>query len=285
MLHLYYESGLKSLQLKKTAVLLTLIWLLFINSTWAGSARVEQSILDPDEVTTFAKNVEKFAAAKGARVFIIARVGRPASELPKGILFTHTALAVYSAIPLETGEVVNGYAIYNLYQTEEKSSKSHLVTDYPIDFFWSAYDLKAGIIIPSIDLQKRLLETIASGRYKKLHNPKYSAISNPFNTKFQNCTEFVLDLINAAIYQTIDKKRLKRNAKAYFKPQRLRINKLKLFFGDLLMEDVSTKDHKRKIYTSTFSTIASYLEKNAMADEILIYHQDGTFTHQISAKP
>jgi hypothetical protein len=251
---------------------------LTISSAWAGSARVEKAILDPDEVSLFAKNVEKYAATQGARVFIIARVGRPPKELPKYVHFTHTAIAVYSAIPLDTGEIVNRYAIYNLYQEPDKLDKSHLVTDYPIDFFWSAYDLKAGIIFPSIDLQKRLLDIIATDEYRELHNSKYSAISNPFSTKYQNCTEFVLDVINAAIYQTTDLKRLKRNAKAYFKPQRLKISKLKLFFGSLLMEDVSTRDHKRKVYTSTFSTIGAYLTNNDMADKVLIYHQDGEIT-------
>jgi hypothetical protein len=272
------KSHLKQNAMKNGVFLLSVMLTLMMSSVWAGSARIEKSILDPDKVSIFAKNVEKYAAAQGARVFIIARVGRPPNDLPKNIKFTHTAIAVYSAIPLDTGETVNGYAIYNLYQTEDKLDKSHLVVDYPIDFFWSAYDLKAGIIIPSMDLQKRLLETIASENYKDLHNPKYSAISNPFNSKFQNCTEFVLDIINAAIYQTTDAKRLKRNAKAYFKPQRLKINKLKLFFGNIFMADISTKDHNRKIYTSTFSTIASYLERNAMTEDILIYNQDGNLT-------
>jgi hypothetical protein len=41
-------------------------------------------------------------------------------------------------------------------------------------------------------------------------------LANPFNIQFQNCTEFTLDLINAAIYQTKDIAQLKANAKAYF---------------------------------------------------------------------
>ncbi|MCP4696531.1 MAG: DUF2145 domain-containing protein [Gammaproteobacteria bacterium] len=35
-----------------------------------------------------------------------------------------------------------------------------------------------------------------------------------FSSRFQNCTEYVLDVLNAAIYQTNDIKQLKANASA-----------------------------------------------------------------------
>ena len=254
-----------------------LLLLLQMPVTFAGSTASDVAILDPDEISTFAKNVEKYAADKGARAFIIARVGTPPSDLPKDITFTHSAIAIYSSITLDNGEIVNGYAIHNLYQDEEKLNKSNLVTNYPVDFFWNAYSFKAGIIIPTLKLQQRLIDTYNAGNEKRLHNPRYSLISNPFNNQLQNCTEYTLDIINSSIYQTTDLKKLKANATAYYKPQRIK-KSLKLMLGSMFNSDIATKDHRGKIYTATFTTIAQYLADNHLVDKAVIFNKDGSAT-------
>jgi len=153
---------------------------------FAGSAQNKDIVFSVEDVDKFAKEVELFAAKEGARAFIIGRVGRPEKDLPKGIKFTHTAIAVYSSITLDSGEIVKGYAIHNLYQKEGELDKSELVVDYPVDFFWGVNSLKAGIIIPTPDLQQRILEVIANGKDKQIHNENYSVIATrliiPFKT-------------------------------------------------------------------------------------------------------
>jgi len=144
--------------------------------------------------------VERKLAAEGARVAIVARMGRPLSEMPEGMYFTHVAFAVYSNITVADGTSVPGYAIYNLYQRDDKPSVSQLVQDFPVDFFAGVAQLEAGILIPSHELQQRLLEVIGSPTYVSLHEPRYSLIANPYTLGRQNCTEFVLDVVNAAIY-------------------------------------------------------------------------------------
>ncbi|WP_111978597.1 DUF2145 domain-containing protein [Algibacillus agarilyticus] len=242
---------------------------------WAGSAKTEESQFDAKTVAAFAKQTEKYVAAQGARVFIIGRVGRPESELPKGIKFTHTAIAVYSDINLDDGTKAKGYAIHNLYQQAGAADKSQIIIDYPTDFFWGVHSLKAGIIIPTPDVQMRLLKAIGDGQTTKLHNPNYSVIANPFTNEFQNCTEHTLDMINAAIYGSTDIKQLKANAKAYFKPQRIEISPLKLMLGNLFIDDVTTKDHGRKIYTTTFSSISRYLADNNLSQQAVILDAEG----------
>lgn len=255
----------------------SIIFLLFcVNApVWAGSASPDDNQHDPEVLIKFAKNVEKYAASQGARAFIIGRVGRPESDLPKGVSFTHAAIAIYSDIELETGEIIKGYAVHNLYQKDDKKNTSSMVTDYPIDFFWSANTLKAGIIIPTFDLQAKLIETISSGKSLAVHNPKYSVLSNPFNGKYQNCTEYTLDVINVAIYDTTDKAQLKANAKAYFKPQRIKTNRLVLMLGSMFMSDVTLKDHSGKIKTATFKSIGKYLQENDLMTKAIVLDQDG----------
>lgn len=241
----------------------------------AGSAQDNAITLPIKQVEKFAKHVEKYAAAEGARAFIIARVGRPEKELPKGINFTHTAIAVYSQISLESGEKVNGYAIHNLYQKEDKLDKSELVIDYPIDFFWGVNALRAGIIIPTANVQQRIIEVIASGKDRKIHNENYSVIANPFNNTFQNCTEHTLNIINAGIYQTTDIAELKSNTAQHFQAQRVKINPVKLLLGNLFVDDVSTKDHSGRIQTTTFTTIGKYLKENDLLAKAVVLEGNG----------
>ena len=251
--------------------------LLISQSAFAGSTSRSEIILDPEEIKIFAKNVEKYAASLGARAFIISRLGQPQSNLPKGIQFTHTAIAIYSKIKLSNGKTVRGYAIHNLYQDDKIADASNLVVDYPVDFFWGVYELKTGIIIPTKELQQRLINTIAKGDNKALHNPKYSFLSNPYNSKLQNCTEHTLDIINASIYQTTNIQQLKLNARAHFKRQQVK-KSLKLLFGRIFRKDIKTNDHKGKIYTATFTTINDYLNANNLAMHSVIYKQGGEIT-------
>lgn len=242
----------------------------------AGSTASQTALHEPQAIIKFAKDVEKYAANQGARAFIIARVGRPQKDLPKGIQFTHTAVAIYSDITLEDGEIIQGYVIHNLYQQQGQLDKSQLVSDYPVDFFWGAHELKAGIVIPTPEIQQRLIDLISSGQDKTLHNQNYSVLANPMNQQFQNCTEYTLDLLNAAIYQTTDIARIKANTQAYFKPQRLHTSGFKLMLGSMLQDDITTKDHKAKVATATFTTIAQYLNQYGLVSNMVTYYSDGS---------
>lgn len=229
----------------------------------AGSSQAGEEIhFKPEQVIGFAKKVERTLASKGARVAILARMGRPLSELPEGMHFTHVAFAVYSQITTADGRKLPGYSIYNLYQKEDRPDVSELVQDFPVDFFAGVAQLEAGIIVPSPELQARLLQTITSPAYQALHEPQYSVIANPFTLGRQNCTEFVLDVVNSAIYQTSDIKTIKANEKAFFSAQPVHVNPFKLMLGAMFSKEVSTSDQPSGIAeTATFEKLAEYLGK------------------------
>ncbi|MFT4654371.1 MAG: hypothetical protein ACI82S_002026 [Patiriisocius sp.] len=243
------------------AVMLTTL----IGNANAGSQQAAKIQHEPKDIVAFSKGVEKYAAARGARAFIIARVGRPVEDLPKGIFYTHTAIAIYSAITLDNGRVVNGYAIHNLYQNAEDKTKSKLLIDYPVDFFWGAFNLSAGIVIPKPKIQQQLITLIANGDNKKLHNPNYTVLASPFNSMYQNCTEHTLDMLNASIYKTTNTAQLKVNAQAHFDAQAIKTSRFKLMLGAAFMKDITTRDHKGKVSTATFTSIAKYLQKYDLA--------------------
>lgn len=221
------------------------------------------------QVVAFTKLVEQTLARSGAQVAILGRVGRPAKEMPEGMHYTHVAFAVYSSITTADGRVVPGYAIYNLYQRDQEPDRSDLVQDYPVDFFAGAVELEAGIIVPPPELQRRLLQVIASPTYAALHEPRYSVIANPFTLGRQNCTEFVLDVTQAAIYQTADPRVIKANTRAYFKAQPVNVNPFKLMLGSIFMAEVSTADQEGTPVTATFERIADYLRQADPATQVL----------------
>ena len=244
----------------------------------SGSTGDEAPKHTAEQLLKFSKKVELTLAEKGARVFMIGRKGRPASEMPEDIIYTHTALGVYRMITTEEGNMEPAYVIYNLYQRDDEPNVSDLITDFPIDFFSGAEQLQAGIVIPTTEVQKRLLAVIDSEVYKDLHVPAYSVIANPFDLEYQNCTEHTLDVINAAIYKLDDVQQIKANTKAYFKPQPVKVSGFKLMLGSLFAADVTTADHQGDVVTATFTTIANYLEDNDLVKERFLIEVDEATT-------
>lgn len=250
--------------------LMLILLLLTASQTQAGSMAGGEAFFPPEQIIQFSKQVEKTLAAKGARVALLARVGRPASELPEGMHFTHVSFAVYSQITTADGRILPGYAVYNEYQSNEKPDTSSLVQDFPVDFFAGVAVLEAGVLIPSAELQRRLLDTIGSPVYRALHDPHYSAIANPYTLGRQNCTEHTLDVINAAIYQTSDINRIKAIEKKYFEAQLVNVSGFKLMLGAIFSSEITLSDHPGTPVTATFETIARYLKKYDEGAELII---------------
>ena len=221
----------------------------------------------PEQVVSFAKKVERQLAGQGAHVALLARMGRPVSELPEGMYFTHVAFAVYSETTTADQRQLPGYAIYNLYQKDGRPDVSELVQDSPVDFFSGVAELEAGIIVPSAELQQRLLEVIASPAYSALHDPRYSLIANPYTLGRQNCTEFVLDVIQAAIYQTSELGQIKAQSKQFFQGQTVHVSGFKLLLGSLFSREISLSNHPTlPPVTATFETLARYLQQYDQAE-------------------
>jgi hypothetical protein len=235
----------------------------------ASSVGGQTTHIAAQEVISFAKKVERALASKGARVAILARMGRPLNDMPPGMRYTHVAFIVYSQVKTADGRQLPGYSIYNLYQYDDQPQKSRLVQDFPVDFFSGVAQLEAGILIPSPTLQQRLIELIASPAYASLHDPRYSVIANPYTLGLQNCTEFTLDVINAAIYQTTDARRLKQITQKYFAAQPVDVSPFRLMLGALFSSEVSLSDHPEKPVTATFERISDYLLKYDQGAEIL----------------
>jgi len=247
------------------------------SSAWAGSRpspQHDQPHYSSQQIIQFAKKVEREMAQRGARIAIVGRVGMDSEQLPLGIRFTHVGFAIYSRITTKDGKVINGYAMHNLYQAPNNPTQSNLVEDYPPDFFTPSVHLKAGVIIPSVALQRRLLALIRQPKTTKaLHNPHYSVISNPWNDHYQNCTEYVLRLTMAGIYNTTDPQQIQNKIRLYFEPQQLALNSVELWLGSLLAADVFLQDQEDTAQTTTFTSLARFMQQHHLADDVFTVGQ------------
>jgi len=119
-----------------------------------------------------------------------------------------------------------------------------------------------------------LLKVIASPDYGSLHESNYSVISNPHRQGWQNCTEFVLDVVSAAIHQTTDPDVLRARLKAGFEPHRIDISPFKLKLGSMLVKEVSLADQDGTPVTTTFESIGRYLQEYDQGSVMLTVRPD-----------
>jgi len=246
-------------------VLLTLLIPQVAAAFSSNSDDVAAGLISTARTVEFAKQVEKSLASRGARVAFVARVGRPPSELPRGVQYTHVGLAVYSSIRTTDGKTIPGYATYNLYQKQDPSNQSELVQDYMLDFFSGVQVLKAGVLIPDEKLQKKLLQRITDGSFGELHNNRYSLLSNPYNNRYQNCNEYLLNLIQASIYNTTDMKLIKQSIQQHFQAWPVTVNPLSIILGGLFSREIAINDHPGRFETVTFGSLVDYLENYDLA--------------------
>ena len=226
--------------------------------------------LTGEQAALFAKQIERDLAAKGARLAIVFRTGEARDTLPEGISYTHGGFWTYVPISLDDGRVVNGYAVYNLYRGDGKSlptDRSYLHQDYPIDLALASGVDDVGVIIPTPEMQRRILAIMDSPDYRKLHITPYSLVSNPHDIKYQNCTEFMLDIIAAAAWETTDMQQIKVNLKAHFKPTEVKVSGFERFFAPIAHKEIKTDDQDGKIVTATYESLAVFMKDNGLLQE------------------
>ena len=220
-----------------------------------------------EEIASFSKQIETDLAARGARVAIVFRAGRARDKLPKGIAYTHGAFWVYRNIQTDNGLTESGYAVYNLYAGDGQAwptTVSRLVQDFPYDFTSGSSVDDVAVIVPSPEVQRRLLAVIDSPTYAALHNPSYSLIANPLSPKYQNCNGFMLDVMASAVWETTDKDQIRANLKAHFKPTTVEAGPVTRLLAPLVTAGLKTDDHSGPLRTATYESLADFMRADGM---------------------
>lgn len=241
--------------------------LLSAGAAQAGaSVRADRAIyFTEDEVGAFARFIEDTLIARDARIAIVFRTGRVRSDLPEGVTYTHGAFWVQGEVE-EDGVTRTGYRVYNLYQGEGGfSDTSTLVQDLPRDFTAGSVVRDVAIIEFTPQFQEKLLAAIGTERYERMHNPAYSIVSNPHTDLYQNCNEFMLDVIVSVAHDTDDYRKVKEIEAAGFEPQRVTKGPVVDFFLPMVMRDVKVADHTNGFHTATYESMSAYLLKTGLA--------------------
>jgi hypothetical protein len=221
----------------------------------------------PEEVARFSKQIENDLAGRGARLAIVFRAGRARESLPKGIAYTHGAFWVYRDLKTADGAVEPGYAVYNLYAGDGKAwptTTSRLVQDFPFNFTGGSSVDDVAVIVPSPEMQRRLLEIIDSPTYAALHNPSYTLIANPLSSKHQNCNGFMLDVIASAVWRTTDREQIRANLKAHYTPTTVQAGAAMRLFAPLADPRLKTDDQSGPLRTATYESIAAFMRDNGL---------------------
>jgi len=229
------------------------------------------------QTADFSKQIERELASRGAYVAMVFRTGRPRNGLPEGINYTHGAFWVYTHVPTQGGGTQYGYAVYNLYHEINPVTVSGLYQDWPLDFTRGDAVGQVGVIIPNAEMQDRILDIIASPFFEALHNPDYSLLSNPSDARYQNCNEFMLDVVASAIWQTTSRQQIKVNLDAYFSPARVQLNLFQRYLGPLFDARLRLDDHYGDIRTATFLSIADFMLAFDLAEEADIFEIDAPY--------
>lgn len=240
-----------------------------------SSAHVVAPHFTAEQAAAFSKQVERDLASKGARVAMVFRAGRMRDQLPEGISYTHGAFWVYRTIKTADGQSLPGYAVYNLYAGDGKAwskIESRLVQDFPLDFTRGSTVNDMAVIIPSPEMQRRIIAVIDSPTYQKVHNAAYSLVANPWSRKYQNCNNFMLNVIGAAIWNTNDPNRITADLKAHYKPTIVKANAVLRLFGPIADQRLRTDDQQGPIRTATYESLAAFMGENGLLQEHYIFN-------------
>ncbi len=246
------------------------------NAAESGSGAAAVKHLSATDAALFSKQVERDLAAKGARVALVFRTGRPRKDLPEGLAYTHGAFWVYQPAQAADGHLLNGYAVYNLYQGDGKTrskDQGYLAQDFPLDFAAPSAEDDVAVIIPTPEMQRRILQVMGGPTYYRLFNPSYSLIANPFLATHQNCDDFLLDIVAAAAWQTSDPRQIRADLAAHFKPSVVKAGGFTRFFAPMVDDGIKTDDQRGPIVTAAYESIAGFMHQYALSDQTYVIHR------------
>lgn len=232
-----------------------------------GSSRTPTDVFSLQDAADFSKQIERELAERGAFVALVFRSGRSRDALPDGVRYTHGAFWVYTPIETEDGGTVYGYAVYNLYHGEEDVTASYLAQDWPLDFTRGDAVGEVGVIVPVPEMQRRILDVMASDNYEALHQPDYALLSNPDDLRYQNCNEFMLDIVASAAWETTDRARIKVNIAEYVNATPIPLNFWERLTASWFDPRVRLDDQGEAVQSTTFAAIRDFMAEYELDQE------------------
>lgn len=190
------------------------------------------------------KQVRDQLERSGASMAFVARVGLNLSEFNQH--FTHMGVALRD-------HVRNRWQVVHLFNPCGKS-QSEIMTQglekfYEVDLF----EYEALLVLPTQAHQASLRNAFLNpAKAQALHTPTYNMISHPFDTKFQNSNQWILEMI-ALGWEEGSEVGDRSQAQAWlraktYEPGAIRISNLRRAGAKMFSAHVSFADHTQEEY-------------------------------------
>ncbi len=241
----------------------------------AGQARAGRSceerppsVAQVERSLGLAERTAQHLEASGAQVVVLARNGQDLSRY--GLQWSHLGWAYRSA---EGGRPV-WRVVHKLNQCG--SATSALYRQGLAEFFLDdPHELKAGIAVPSADVQARMLPLLHDNvRVARLHVPAYSLVAYPWAQTYQQSNQWAIETLALALEPSADSR---DRAQAWlrfkgYQPTVLRIPALTRLGARVGSANIAFDDHpneKRfsdRIETVTVDSVFAWLQRSGLAE-------------------
>ena len=231
---------------------------------WAGQDCGERAPATPQRLAAGAAlgaRVVRHLEASGASLALVARIGLDLSEF--GQRYTHMGLAWRDAARQRwrTMHLMNACG----------SSASELL-EQPAENFYETqlFADEAQLLVPGYATQVKLLRAFLGPLAQRMHERNYNLIAHPFDVKFQNSNQWLLEVMAAGLMARPAVTR--REAQAWlqqrgYEPGSIRIPNLKRSAARLFSPHVHFTDHTQQEYEQqrylvvTVDSIAAFLRR------------------------
>lgn len=201
----------------------------------------------------------------GASVVLLARVGQDLSE--HGLRYSHMGIAAYDA---DAGR----WQVTHLLN-ECGTGHSALYREGLANFFMDdLHVFETLIVVPRSEVQRALADALKSGLHVVMHAPAYSTIAYPYSTRYQNCNQWVLELVAGSAAppgQYSDRRSAQQwLAQSAYRPSVIRISSGKRLGARLFSTNVRFDDHPSGALSSeryqvvSVESVVSFLRESGM---------------------
>lgn len=237
-----------------------------------GCQMAPASVRQLSAAAAISTRLRDYPENSGAELAIIARVGSDQSD--RGLKYTHAGL-VWRDHPKGPWTVVQEL-------NECGTGRSDIFDQGLMQFFLDdPFNYDVQVIVPTADLRRSLVAILANGDSRRVHEPRYSVISYPRSTLYQNSNEWVLEVIamaqgrlrKQAILNRADAQRL--HAALGYRGSRVEVGFFEQLFGGLFKSNVSFGDHPYKSSSEgrfEFVSVRSIREYLARQNQVALVH-------------
>ncbi len=184
--------------------------------------------------------------SSGASMALVARVGLNLSEFNQR--YTHMGVALRD-------QVRNRWLVVHLFNPCGKA-QSEILTQ-PLERFYEVdlFEYEALLVVPSQARQALLRNAFLNpAKSRVLHTPAYNMIAHPFDTRFQNSNQWILEMLVMGLddqgsisSRSLAQSWLKTQA---YEPGTIRVSNIRRTGARLFSPHVSFADHTQEEYES-----------------------------------